>query len=253
MKREKVFLSVVIPAYNEVSNLKDGVLNQVYKYLKKQKYSWEVLIVNDGSIDDTSKLALSFTKKHKNFYLYNEPHRGKAGTVIAGMLKARGEIVLFTDMDQATPLDQLEKFLPEFQNGADVVIGSRSGREGAPIVRRIMAFGFSILRYLILRLPFKDTQCGFKAFRKEAARQIFKRMQIFRNNQQIKGPAVKAGFDLELLYIARKLSFKIKEVPVNWHHKGTIRVNPIKDSIDGLFDLFKVRINALMGRYNIKN
>lgn len=253
MKREKVFLSVVIPAYNEVSNLKDGVLDQVYRYLKKQKYSWEVLIVNDGSTDDTSKLVLDFTKQHKNFYLYNEPHRGKAGTVIAGMLKAKGEIVLFTDMDQATPLSQLEKFLPEFKEGADVVIGSRSGREGAPIVRRIMAFGFSILRYLILRLPFKDTQCGFKAFRKEAARQIFKRMQIFRNNQKIKGPAVKAGFDLELLYIARKLSFKIKEVPVNWHHRGTIRVNPIKDSIDGLFDLVRVRINALMGRYNIKN
>ncbi|MCX7928181.1 MAG: glycosyltransferase family 2 protein [Patescibacteria group bacterium] len=250
-KKNKVFLSVVIPAYNEVSNLRNKVLDEVYNYLKKQNYSWEVLVVNDGSTDDTSKMVLDFVKRHKNFYLYNEPHRGKAATVIAGMLKAKGEIILFTDMDQATPIDQLEKILPEFDNNVDIVIGSRSGREGAPLVRRAMAAGFSILRYLILRLPYKDTQCGFKAFKKNAARVIFKKMKVFRNNQQIKGSAVKAGFDLELLYIARKLSLQVREVPVKWHHKGTVRVNPIKDSIDGLFDLIKVRLNSIMGKYKI--
>ena len=147
------FLSVVIPAYNEMYNLRTGVLDSVYDYLADQNYSWEILFVDDGSTDNTAKIAEDFAKKHRNFTVYKEPHRGKAGTVTAGLLKAKGEIILFTDTDQATPIDQIEKVLPKFEKGYDVVIGSRHGREGAPIVRKIMATGFSFLRLLVLRLP----------------------------------------------------------------------------------------------------
>jgi len=244
-----IFLSVVIPAYNEEYNLRTGVLDSVYDYLDKQKYSWEILFVDDGSTDNTAKLALDFAKRHRNFVVLKEPHRGKAGTVTAGVLKSRGEIILFTDTDQATPVDQIAKVLPEFENDYDVVIGSRRGREGAPIIRKIMAWGLSFLRFLILRLPFRDTQCGFKAFSKKAAKEIFKRLMIFDSKNKNMGASVTAGFDLEILYIARKLGYKIAEVPVDWHHKEGTRVNPIKDSIEGIRDLLLIRFNALQGKY----
>jgi dolichyl-phosphate beta-glucosyltransferase len=248
---KSIYLSVVIPAYNEEKNLQSGVLDQVYEYLQKQNYTWEILIVDDGSQDKTAELAKEYAKNHKGFVVYEEPHRGKAGTVIAGMLHAKGEIVLFTDMDQATPIHEIEKFLPKFENGKDIVIGSRSGREGAPLIRKLMAFGFSVLRTIILRLPYKDTQCGFKAFTNIAAQKIFKRMKIFSDKKRVQGAAVNAGFDLEVLYIARKLGLKVAEVPVEWHHQGTVRVNPIKDSIAGLRDMLQVRINALQGKYRV--
>jgi dolichyl-phosphate beta-glucosyltransferase len=121
-------LSVVIPAYNEEYNLRTGVLDSVYGYLSRQKYSWEILFVDDGSTDGTLKLADTFASKHKDFYVVKEPHRGKAGTVTAGMLKASGDIVLFTDTDQATPIDQLEKVLPKFEKGFE----KRQGRSPNP-------------------------------------------------------------------------------------------------------------------------
>ena len=245
----KPFLSVVIPAYNEEYNLRTGVLDSVYDYLLEQKYSWEILFVNDGSTDGTVKIAEEFAKKHKGLIVFREPHRGKAGTVTAGILKAKGEIILFTDTDQATPIDQLEKILPKFNEGFDVVIGSRSGREGAPIIRKMMATGFSLLRMLILRLPFKDTQCGFKGFKNAAANNIFRKLQIFGEKSSTVGASVFAGFDLEVLYVARKLGYKIAEVPVDWHHKEGTKVNPIKDSIEGLKGLLLVRLNAIRGKY----
>jgi len=251
MKKEKLFLSVVIPAYNEEDNVKNGALNQVNSYLSSQKYSWEVLVVDDGSKDKTVELAEKYAKDHAGFVVLKEPHRGKAGTLIAGMLHAGGGIVLFTDMDQATPIEEVEKLLPKFNEGKDIVIGSRSGREGAPFVRKLMAFGFSVLRAIILRLPYKDTQCGFKAFTHDASSEIFKRMKIFSDKKRAEGAAVNAGFDLELLYIARKLGMKVSEVPVEWHHQGTIRVDPIRDSISGLTDMLRVRLNALQGKYKV--
>jgi glycosyltransferase involved in cell wall biosynthesis len=247
----KPFLSVVIPAFNEEYNLRTGVLDSVYDYLKEQKYSWEILFVDDGSTDSTLKIAEDFAKKHNNFSVLTEPHRGKGGTVIAGMLKARGDIILFTDADQATPIDQLEKVLPKFKEGYDVVIGSRHGREGAPLIRKIMASGFSLLRLLILRLPFKDTQCGFKAFTNSSAEGIFKRLEIFNATSENTGASVTAGFDLEIPYVARKLGYRIAEVPVDWHHKEGTKVDPIKDSIEGLRGLILVRLNALQGKYKV--
>jgi hypothetical protein len=114
-----------------------------------------------------------------------------------------------------------------------------------------MASGFSALRFIILRLPFKDTQCGFKAFTKKSAEEIFKRLQIFSSGNVNQGASVTAGFDLEVLYIARKLGYKIAEVSVDWHHKEGTRVDPIKDSIEGLRDLIMVRVNALQGKYKV--
>lgn len=247
----KPYLSVVIPAFNEEYNLRTGVLDSVYDYLKKQKYSWEILFVDDGSTDKTLQIAVDFAKKAKNFEVMKEPHRGKGGTVISGVLKAKGEIILFTDADQATPIDQLEKILPKFKEGYDVVIGSRHGREGAPLIRKAMAYGFSLLRFLVLRLPYKDTQCGFKAFKYDASREIFKRLQVFNAKEVNKGASVTAGFDLEILYVARKLKLKVAEVPVDWHHKEGTKVDPIKDSIEGFKGLLQVRINALQGKYGI--
>ena len=247
---KNIFLSVVIPAYNEEYNLRTGVLNSVYDYLKRQKYPWEILFVDDGSTDKTAELSGEFAKKNSNFLVLSEPHRGKAGTVTAGILKAAGDIILFTDTDQATPIDQLEKILPKFDQGFDVVIGSRHGREGAPLTRKIMAFGFSTLRLILLRLPFKDTQCGFKAFRSESAEKIFKNLILTKRKSESKGASVTAGFDLEVLYVARKLGFKIAEVPVDWHHKEGTKVDPFKDSVEGLKGLISVRLNALQGKYN---
>ena len=245
------FLSVVIPAYNEEKNLKKKVLDEVWNYLKNQKYSWEVLIVDDGSTDKTAELVADVIKKTRgNFKLLKEKHRGKGGTVVAGMLQAKGDYALFTDMDQATPISEIEKFLPKLGK-YDIVIGSRSGREGAPIVRKLMAYGFMLLRTVILRLPYKDTQCGFKAFKIGSAGKIFKRLKVFSENNIISGASVSAGFDLEILYIARKLGLKVAEVNVNWSHKDTERINPIRDSYEGLRDLFKVRVNAILGRYKV--
>lgn len=244
-------LSVVIPAYNEEASIKSGSLVEVWSFLKKHKYSWEVIVVDDASTDRTLSLSQKFAKTHEGIKVLAEPHRGKGGSVIAGMLKATGDIVVFTDMDQATPMEEFEKFIPKFKEGYDIVIGSRSGRRGAPIIRKLMAYGFSFLRAIILRLPYKDTQCGFKAFKKEASEKIFAKMKLFSEKSKARGAAVSAGFDLEALYLARKLGFKVAEVPVRWFHKETERINPIKDSFEGLRDLLKVRLNAILGKYKV--
>lgn len=248
----KIKLSVIIPAYNEKNNIVKGVLLDVENYLKKQEYTWEVIFVDDKSTDSTLKLLQKFSQTHSGFQVLAEPHRGKGGSVIAGILKAKGDYVLFTDMDQATPLKEIENFFPKFDKGYDIVIGSRKGRKGAPLIRQVMAYGFSVLRMVILRLPYKDTQCGFKAFKSEAAKKIFSRLKVFSDKEVKGGSHVTAGFDLEVLYIARKLRLKIAEVIVNWEHRETERINPIKDSLEGLKDLMKVRINAFKGMYKEK-
>jgi len=248
---DKIYLSVVIPAYNEVHNIKSGALKEVYDYLKAQDYSWEILIVDDGSTDDTALLASSFSQKHAGVRLMKEPHRGKGGTVIAGMLTAKGKYVLFTDMDQATPIDQIERFLPKFKEGYDVVIGSRAGREGAPLIRKLTAIGFALFRAVILRLPYKDTQAGFKAFKKEAAEAIFSKMKNLLEKRE-EGSSLSAGFDTEMLYLARKMKFRTAEVPIKWHYKEGTKKNIIKESWIGFKGVIAVRLKALMGYYKLK-
>lgn len=248
---KKVYLSVVIPAYNEETNIRLGALDKVSRYLEHASYQWEAIIVDDGSTDGTAGLLDTFAKTNRGFSVIHNPHQGKASTVITGMLASQGDIVLFTDLDQATPITELARVLPWFEKGYDVVIGSRSSqRLGAPLTRRVMARGFMVLRGLILGLRgIVDTQCGFKAFRNTVAHTIFSRLKLYGERHAVSGAMVTAGFDIEVLFLAKQMGYKIKEVPVEWHYVETRRVNPITDSIQGFLDIFKIRINAWRGLY----
>lgn len=248
--KSNLFLSVVIPAYNEEKNLKKGALAEVVNFLSKQPYLWEIIVVDDGSVDETVEFVKKLVKGQEKITLIKNPHQGKAATVITGMLQAKGQIVLFTDMDQATPITQIDKLLPKFEDGFDIAIGSRRGRKGAPLTRKLMANGFSLLRGLFLGLPFFDTQCGFKSFKQEVAQNIFHQLKIYNQKKVIRGSAVTAGFDIETLFLARKLGYKVAEVPVDWNYQTTGRVNPIKDSIAGLKGIIKVRLNDWRGEYD---
>lgn len=242
-------LSIIIPAYNEEKNLENGALGKVLDYLKKVDYSYEVLVVDDGSRDKTATLVEEQIKDKKGFRLIRNKHGGKAFTVMTGILEAEGEIALFTDMDQATPLSEIEKFYPKFDEGFDIVIGSRKGRKGAPLFRKLAAWGFAVLRGIILGLPFSDTQCGFKAFNASSRNKIF---PIIKNEWGVVhtgGGAVNAGFDVEVLYVAKKLGYKIAEVPVEWSYVDTERVQVIKDAAAAIYDMLRIRINDLRGKY----
>ncbi len=242
-------LSVVIPSYNEAANLKKGVLNQVGDYFFKSKIDYEVLVVDDGSLDESVKLIKKYTLKNKNFKLIQNSHGGKAIAVLTGMEKSSGEVVLFTDMDQATPINQLAKFIPKFEEGYDIVIGSRDGRKGAPIIRKLSAWGFSILRRIILGLPFKDTQCGFKAFSKASINKILPEIKSEWGVVHFQGGAVNAGFDVELLYLAKKYGFKIAEIEVEWSYVDTERVQVVKDALAAIYDMLRIRINDFSNKY----
>lgn len=243
-------LSIIIPAYNETKNLKRGSLDEVENYLKRQTFDWEVIIVDDGSTDGTVKLIQTSIKDKLNFKLIQNPHGGKAITVMSGLIASKGEIAVFTDMDQATPISEIEKFFPKFDEGFDVVIGSRHGRSGAPFMRKLSAWGFSLLRNIILGLPFSDTQCGFKAFKKEAISIIFPPMLEKWQSLKSKGAAVNAGFDIEALFLAKKKKLKIVEVPVNWHYVGSERIQLISDSIEAIRDMLRIRLNDFKGVYD---
>lgn len=248
----KIFLSVVIPSYNEMANLQKGILDKLEHYLSRQKYTWEAIIVDDGSDDGSVEFTEAFVKDNPRFSLIKNNHTGKAGAVTKGMLRANGEIILFTDMDQATPIEETENILPYFEKGFDMVIGSRSSkRKNAPFTRLIMARSMMILRKIIVGVcGISDTQCGFKAFKNEVAKKLFTKIDKINNGfREISGSKVSAGFDVELLYIAQQMGYKIKEVPVSWLYVETRRVNPIRDSVDGLLDLFKIKTNALRGIY----
>lgn len=243
-------LSVVIPAYNEEKNLKKGVLDDVKNYLDKLNLDLEIIIVDDGSTDSTKEIVKKYTGGNKKFSLIENSHGGKAIAVITGMVESKGGIVLFTDMDQATPINQLEKFIPKFEEGYDLVIGSRKGRKGAPLVRKLSAWGFSLLRGIILGLPFSDTQCGFKAFNRKSIEKIIPKIKKEWGVVHFKGGAVNAGFDVELLYLAKKYGFKIAEVDVEWNYVDTERVQVIKDALAAIYDMLRIRINGLKGKYN---
>lgn len=242
-------LSVIIPAYNEEENLKRGVLDEVESYLVNLKAPFEVIIVDDGSTDKSVDLITNFLTQKQNFSLIQNSHGGKADAVMTGMLAAKGDTVLFTDMDQATPINQIEKFIPKFESGYDIIIGSRSGRKGAPLLRKVAAWGFSVLRRIILGLPFKDTQCGFKAFSKRSVEAIIPKIKNEWGVVHFSGGAVNAGFDVEILYLAKKYGFKTAEVPVDWKYVDTERVQMGKDALAAIYDMFRIRWNDLIGKY----
>lgn len=246
---KNIKLSVIIPAYNEAENLHSGALDSVFEYFKNQKYPYEVLIIDDGSTDQTVKLVEDIIKNKPGFKLVKNPHGGKAITVMSGLLSSSGEIALFTDMDQATPINQIEKFFPKFEQGFDIVIGSRHGREGAPAIRKLMGWGFSVLRKLFLGLPFNDTQCGFKAFNRKSVDLIFPELLESWKKIRASGAAVNAGFDVETLFIAQKKGLKIAEVLVDWRHVGTERVQAVRDSLEALKDMVRIKINDIQGKY----
>lgn len=243
-------LSIIIPVFNEKENLRRGILDMLEKYLLAQKFSCEVVIVDDGSDDGSGEIIEKFVSDKPRFKLIKNSHGGKAIAVMTGLLVSRGEIGLFTDMDQATPISEVEKLLPFFEKGFDIVIGSRRGRKGAPMIRKLMAVGFSVFRTIVLGLPFKDTQCGFKAFNRKSIEAIFPVLkERWKKHLLEKTAAVNAGFDVETLFLAKKMGFKIKEVPVEWHHVGTERVQVIKDSADAVLDILKIRLNDYLKRY----
>lgn len=246
----KIFLSVVIPAYNEEENFKKGVLKEVDEYLRRQKYDWEVIVVDDGSTDRTVKLLENFVKSKKNWQLIKNPHQGKSQTVITGLKKASGQYRLFTDFDQATPIKEVEKLLEKTKD-YDVVFGSReikgAKREQEPWYRHLMGKVFNLLVQLLTVRGIHDTQCGFKLFKKEVIEKVLPKLRV--GKARAKG-AYTGAFDVELLFLAQKAGFKVKEVPIYWKHVKTTRVSPLKDSFKMFFEILKIRFYDLLRLYD---
>ena len=246
----KPFLSVIIPCYNEEKNLKRGVLDEVENYLAKQKFQSEVIISDDESTDRSLEFIKNYLKLHPRFKLLQNKHAGKPFAIRAGIEKAKGELVLFTDMDQSAPMKEFDKFLPFFQKGFEVVIGSRGQkREGFSILRLVGSNVFRLIRQKLLLKNIIDTQCGFKAFKNKVAKSLFSRLLIFKEAKKTKGWKVGA-FDVELLFIAQKMGFKIAEVIVAWQDKDVRREKKyFKESKEMLMEILRVKFNDLMGRY----
>lgn len=254
----KQSLSVVIPCYNEENNLKSGVLDQVYNFLKDQDFEWEVLICNDESTDKSLNLVKDFVSKHKGFQVLDLPHGGKPSAVWGGIQKAKYPLVLFTDMDQSTPLTESLKLLPYFNQGYDVVIGSRGvTREGNTLLRKIGGTVFLSIRRIILLHQIIDTQCGFKMFKTNVAKKLFPNLQFFKDKSDKKGWRVSA-FDVELLFMAQKWGYKIKEVIVDWKNedssttKGDSTARYKKESKQMIQEIYRVKRNDLKGLYDQK-
>lgn len=252
----KKTLSIVISNYNEKANLKRGVLDQIYAYLKTASYPWEVIINDDGSTDGGDEVISQFVKQTKNFKLIKSNHAGKAAGIWNGIQASTGDIVLFTDMDQSTPLKEVEKLLPWFDDDYQVVFGSRGKmRRNFPLFRQITSWGFRLVRGFFLLHDVVDTQCGFKALTAKSAKQIFPMLQVIKSPKTIsKGWSVSA-FDVELLFLAEKLGFNLKEVDVHWRDEDTSTdkgKNFVNESLDMLKQIARVKINDLYGIYDQK-
>ena len=237
-------VSIIIPAYNEQDRIQK-TLNKVFYYLRVNNIDAEVIVIDDGSKDDTFSIVKEFEKKHDNVViLRNDCNRGKGFSVRRGVLMARGDCVLFSDADNSTPIQEIKKVMPFILNNEyDVVLGSRSikgsdVRIRQPYFRIIMGRIFNLFVKMLLYRDFKDTQCGFKAFAKKAAQEIFKRQTIER-----------FSFDAEILAIARVQHFRIQQVPVVWVNSAHSRVSPFSDAFQMFMDLFKIKINLLKKKY----
>lgn len=253
----KPFLSIVVPSYNEAHNIGRGVLEDFVEYLKKAPFTWEVIFSDDGSLDGTTDRIEAFIEKYKDklqgtLRLLKNIHAGKGPTVQSGMLAAEGEWRLFTDFDQSTPLPEVEHLLT-FVKDFPIVIGSREGkgatREKEPLHRHIMGRGFNLLVQTLAIPGIHDTQCGFKLFSAQATEKLFSLMHVY-GKQEERQDAFTGAFDVEVLFLARKFGFSIKEVPIEWHHNHTDRVSPVKDSLRMLRDILKVRLADISGVYH---
>lgn len=248
----KTYLSVVIPCYNEKENLQRGVLDEVYQYLKSQDFSWEVIISDDGSADDSREIVKKSIRNKENFRLIENPHGGKPSAVWGGIKNAVGKFVLFTDMDQSTPIFEISKLMPFFEN-FEVIIGSRGmERENFSVIRKIGSNVFRLFRKTLMLREINDTQCGFKAFRTDIARKIFPMLQFFKSKAVVKGWKV-TSFDVELLFIAQKLGYRIKEVEVSWKDRDISKGKKksyLKESKEMLGQILRVKLNDMRGLYN---
>jgi glycosyltransferase involved in cell wall biosynthesis len=243
--------SLVIPAYNEATRL-PVTLDAARTFLERRGIDYELILVDDGSIDDTSSIAQWFAAQHSNVSVITIRHAGKAAAVRTGLEAASGDVVGFTDADLATPLSYLDHFLALIDDGADVVIGSREGvgarRIGEPFYRHVMGRVFNRAVQLLVLPGFEDTQCGFKLLRREAAQKILARSLLYRDSQPVSGPRVTA-FDVELLAIARNLGMRVDAVPVVWTYGTNSKVNPVRDTLHNAIDILRVRANLSLGRY----
>ena len=236
--------TIVIPAYNESARI-GRALAEVLRTLDEKHWNAEVLVVNDGSTDNTAAIVASFVAKDPRVrLLQNGANRGKGYSVRNGLLHGSGNIVMFTDADLSSPMPEAERLFAAIRDGADVAIGSRwlgTSRQTIhqPLYRQFFGRCFNLVTRMIMRLPFADTQCGFKAFRRGAALTIFRLQRIER-----------WGFDPEILFIALKRGYNIKEVPVTWGHDERSRISYLRDGLKMLEELVYVRWNSLGGVYN---
>jgi glycosyltransferase involved in cell wall biosynthesis len=237
-------LSIVIPAYNEAARI-EKTLERVLTCVQERGWDAEVMVVDDGSSDDTTEIVQEWMRRHDNLLLVkNKGNRGKGYSVRNGLLQATGDIVMFTDADLSAPMEEAQLLMDAIDAGADVAIGSRwldKQRQTVhqPLYRRFFGRCFNAVTRRVMGLPFKDTQCGFKAFRREAAHTIFRLQTIER-----------WGFDPEILFIARKLKYRIVEVPVTWGHDERSRMSYLKDGMKMLEEMAEIRSNSLRGRYD---
>lgn len=235
--------SIVIPAYNEHRRIGD-TLRRVLDFMHEQNWSAEIVAVNDGSRDDTAEIIGGFANDNPEIRLVNNPgNQGKGYAVRNGMLNARGQVLLFTDADLSSPLSEAPKLFAALEAGADVAIGSRwldpsLQFQRQSLKRRIYSRTFNLYLRVLLGLPFRDTQCGFKAFTRRAAEMIFPMQRISR-----------WGFDPEIIYIARKMKLKVAEVPVVWGHDERSTLHPLQDGIRMGLDALRVRWLSISGKY----
>jgi dolichyl-phosphate beta-glucosyltransferase len=236
--------TIVIPAYNESARL-GATLEKVLAYVHARQWDVEIIVVNDGSRDNSAEIARAFAARDPALRLVENPgNRGKGYSVRNGMLQARGRVVLFSDADLSAPIEEAPKLLQALDCGADIAIGSRWLRaetqtERQPFYRQLFGRIFNLLLRLTLGLQFKDTQCGFKAFKQPAAQAIFPRQKIER-----------WGFDPEILFLAKKFGFKVHEIPVVWGHSGGTRINPWIDGSRMFLEMLRIRWNDLTGKYD---
>jgi len=238
------YLSIVIPAYNEELRI-IRTLGQVVSSLNTRSYTWEALVVDDGSTDATAQLVEDFASRQPNVRLLRLMHRGKGGAVKHGMLEAKGQFRFLCDADLSMPVEQVERFLPPQLEGVDIAIGSReasnSHRIGEPAQRHLMGRFYNWLVRVLAVPGVEDTQCGFKCFRGEVVPELFQK-------QTIDGFA----FDVEILFLAHKSGMIIKEVGIDWYYRDQSKVRPIHDSVTMTRDLLKIRWQYKRGQYHLQ-
>jgi glycosyltransferase involved in cell wall biosynthesis len=236
--------SIVIPAYNESARI-GLTIEKVLAFISAKGWDAEVLVVNDGSHDDTASIVQKYAAANSILSLIENPgNRGKGYSVRNGMLHASGEVLLFSDADLSSPIEEAPKLFGALAAGADVAIGSRWLRtelqvQPQPLHRRTFGRAFNMALRVVLGLRFKDTQCGFKAFTRRAANAVFPLQHIER-----------WGFDPEILFLAQRFGLRIEEVPVQWAHREGTHIQPLRDGMRMLAEMLRVRWYALTGKYD---